>query len=117
VQGQDCQRGDKSRNQGSHRASLYLRNHVGFLSRFADERENKPDAPRDAANFQVGKLCAAWFILWSYCEEKASKTLPGMPLPVPMYPEPTKSIPFTTTGPGAPSEPPFPFTPLTVTYG
>src|SRR5579875_3265436 len=39
-----------------------------------------------------------------------------MPLPVPTQPEPTNNIPPATTGPGAPSDPPCAFPPLTVVY-
>src|SRR5580658_8284495 len=53
----------------------------------------------------------------NYSGAKASSTLPGIPFPVPTYPDPTYNVPSTTTEPGAPSDPPFPATPLTVANG
>jgi hypothetical protein len=49
----------------------------------------------------------------NYCAENASSTLPGIPS-VKVYPDPTKTMPSTTVGPGAAIDPPFALTPFTV---
>src|ERR1700687_832537 len=49
----------------------------------------------------------------NYCAVKASSTLPGIPTEN-VYPDPTKTVPSTTVGPGAAIEPPFAATPFTV---
>src|SRR6266853_19230 len=49
----------------------------------------------------------------NYCAANASSTLPGIPA-AKVYPDPTKTVPSTTVGPGAAIEPPFAATPFTV---
>src|SRR5690349_21055993 len=75
---------------------------------------NKQAVANEAANFTRIPLVIAPSRRPLYSVAKASTTLPGMPLPTPIYPDETNTMLPATTGPGAPIEPPLALTPFTV---